>query len=277
MQSITSRQNPLLKQTIKLKARKQRDKEGLYIIEGYHLLWEAVNGGVPLRHVFFQETPCGAPLRESRELAAALEEKGVFTACLPPELFALAAEAETPQGVLAAAEKPRAAGDWFPRDRRQGGGNVLVADRIQDPGNMGTLIRTADAAGCLGMIVLKGTVDVYSPKVVRSAAGSLFRLPLLFLDTPEQALKILRENGKRSVCTGPCCDVYYYDVDMRENVALIIGNEGEGACRAFMEGADVSVKIPMAEGTESLNAAVAAGVLLYESVRQRSKKMVPMK
>lgn len=269
MRQITSRDNQVLKDTIKLLTKKHRDREGLYLIEGYHLLGEALEGGAEIRRVFFRESLGGGAALgpEAEELAARLEQRHIPTFSLRSELFDLAADAETPQGVLAVAEKKESGAGWL-----KGAGNVLVIDRVQDPGNLGTLLRTAEGAGYAGVLLLKGSGDVYSPKVVRAASGSLLRLPLLLVDTPEAALEILREKGKRTVCTSPHCDVYYYDVNMQENIALIVGNEGEGVCRTFMEQADCLVKIPMQGAAESLNVAVAAGILMFESLRQAGAK-----
>lgn len=147
--------------------------------------------------------------------------------------------------------------------------NIIVLDRLQDPGNIGTILRTADAAGYMGAILMKGTADIYSPKIARAAAGSLFRLPVLLVDTPEHAIQILKDHKKKIIGTTPNCDSYYYDVDMKKDVALIIGNEGNGACDEFLSQAELKIKIPMEGTIESLNAAVSAGILMYESVRQK--------
>lgn len=146
---------------------------------------------------------------------------------------------------------------------------MIVLDRLQDPGNIGTILRTADAAGFCGAILIKGTADIFSPKIVRATAGSLFRLPVFMAESPEQAINMLRKYGKKIICTAPDCCNNYYDVDMQNDAAVIIGNEGNGVSDEFLIKSDYLVKIPMQGTIESLNAAVSAGILMYESVRQR--------
>jgi TrmH family RNA methyltransferase len=144
-----------------------------------------------------------------------------------------------------------------------------VLDRLRDPGNIGTILRTAEAAGFLGAILMKGTADVYAPKVVRAAAGALFRLPVLAADTPEQAMRLLSRHGKTVVCTVPSGSQSYFDADLAEDIAVVVGNEGSGICETFLAQCDLRVSIPMEGRIESLNAAAAAAILMYESVRQR--------
>ena len=143
-----------------------------------------------------------------------------------------------------------------------------MLDRIQDPGNLGTLLRTADGAGYEGVLVLKGSGDVYSPKVVRSTAGSLLRMPILMVDTPEEALTLLKTYGKTVLCSCPHRGVDYELAPMAFDTALVIGNEASGACDTFLEQSDHLVRIPMKGPAESMNASVAAGVLMFESLRQ---------
>ena len=145
------------------------------------------------------------------------------------------------------------------------GSNIVVLDRLQDPGNIGTIVRTAEAAGYRGIIVTAGSGDIYSPKVVRAAAGSLFRMPVLQVDDSMEAVNMLRKMNKRIVTAALDTDIYYYQTDLTENIALVIGNEGQGVSEVFMESSDIKVRIPMEGSIESLNAAVAAGILMYQS------------
>jgi len=184
-------------------------------------------------------------------------------------LFRKLSDTETPQGIMAVVKKRICSEEEFFRTKETGASNIIVLDRLQDPGNIGTILRTADAAGYMGAVLMKGTADIYSPKIVRAAAGSLFRVPVLTADTPEQAIRMLRKNGKKIICTTPNCSSYYYDIDMKNEIAVIIGNEGNGACEEFLIESDLKIKIPMEGSIESLNAAVSAGILMYESVRQR--------
>jgi len=177
------------------------------------------------------------------------------------KLFDKLALTETSQGILAIARKPDLSPEAF--GKAVGDGNILVLDQLQDPGNIGTMLRTAAAAGYKGALILKGTGDIYGPKAVRAAAGAIFRLPAAFADTIDEAVDLLKGWNKTIVGTGPREAVDYYETDLDRNVALVIGNEGNGMREEFLEKTDFNVVIPMQTGMESLNAAVAAGILMY--------------
>ena len=143
----------------------------------------------------------------------------------------------------------------------------MVLDRLQDPGNIGTILRTADAAGYRLAVVMKGTADIFSPKVVRAATGSLFRMPVVFMDSNSELVEFTRAAGKKLVAACFDTERCYFDEDLTDNIALVIGNEGNGICKEIIESSDVKIKIPMHGNIESLNASVAAGILMYEAVR----------
>jgi len=239
---------------MQLARRKYRDKYGLYLIEGDNLFFEAVKHGAGIREIF---------LRDDYTLQRDLQ--GLEPYALNEKLFNALAQTETSQGIIAVVEKNTFSEDDFLTACR--GKNILVLDRVQDPGNIGAMIRTADAAGYGGVIAMKGTGDIYSPKTVRAAAGSLFRAPVLFAENAENVLSLIRKSGRKSVCACPEAETPYYDAGLSHGIALIIGNEGNGLCRQFLDGADIKAGIPMEPFAESLNAAVAAGILMYESKR----------
>ena len=253
---ITSNANESYKAILRLKQKKARDQEGLYLIEGPNLIREALDNGAAIHQVV-----C------SRDFKA--EALPAHTLFVDDKLFQKLSDTESPQGIFAVVEKRVYSEGEFFQSAEAKTGNFVVLDRLQDPGNIGTLLRTADAAGYQGAILMKGTGDIYSPKVVRAATGSLFRLPVLPIDEPQEAIALLRKYGKKILCTSLQTEADYYHIDMRENIALIIGNEGKGVCKEFMEMSDLQVKIPMIGQVESLNAAVSAGILMYESVRQQ--------
>lgn len=267
MKSITSVDNQLYKMTIQLKQKKYRDKLGKYVIEGPNLIAEALTNCADIEWIIkstdYDMTELEAVIPQGKE--------GPQFAEMPLDLFRKLTDTETPQGILSVVKKKQYSAQEFFGSGRPGS-NVIVLDRLQDPGNIGTILRTADAAGYLGAILVKGTVDIYSSKVVRAAAGSLFRLPVLHSETPEEVLTTLKKYRKTILCTTPNCDQYYYEISMDRDIALIIGNEGNGACEEFMSNSDINIKIPMAGSVESLNAAVSAGILMYESVRQKFHK-----
>ena len=148
------------------------------------------------------------------------------------------------------------------------GRSILVLDRIQDPGNMGTMLRSAEALDIGGVMLLKGCTDVYAPKVVRAAAGSLLRMPVLTADGPSEALAMLRAHGKRPYAAVMEAELSCMDADLAADAAIIIGNEGAGICPELIK-SSVPLKIPMAGNIESLNAGLAAGIIMYESYRQK--------
>ncbi len=264
MKRITSVDNHIYRAALQLKQKKHRDEQGKYLIEGPNLIREALqNGGMLEQIVFSEEYLSEDCAEESLSLPMNLP-----MAVMPSVLFRKLSETETPQGILAVVKKRVFTVEEFFRPGVSST-NIIVLDRLQDPGNIGTILRTADAAGYMGAILLKGTADIYSPKIVRAAAGSLFRLPVLMTGSPEETTNLLRHYRKHIICTAPDCTRFYYDVDLEENAAVIIGNEGNGVCDEFMEQSDILVKIPMEGTIESLNAAVSAGILMYESVRQR--------
>jgi RNA methyltransferase, TrmH family len=269
---ITSQDNPILKGVVRLKRKKDRELEGSYLIEGFHLTAEALQNKAVLRLSLIRESLLeGDQIEEIESLIKRLELNGVDVYSVANHTFDKLADTETPQGLLSVVRRKEwTAESFFSARERSKCNNILVLDRLQDPGNAGTIIRTADAAGYQGALLLKGTVDIYGAKAVRAAAGSLFRLPLLFVDSPEEAIRILRNHEKQLVATTPYCEVNYFESQMKENIALIIGNEAGGVCNVLLEGADLHIKIPMRESVESLNAAVAAGILMFESMRQNT-------
>ena len=253
MREISSKDNKIFRLCEQLSHKKYRDKLGLYLIEGENLLEEAVKNGAGIKTVLM--------CRDYRGSLFGTEDKSF---CLSDKLFEQLAQTETTQGIMAIVEKPELSPDRF-LDR--GGGNFIVLDRLQDPGNIGTILRTADAAGYELAIVMKGTADVFSPKAVRAATGSLFRMPVVFMDSVDELMEFTRAAGKKLVATCFDTDRYYYDENLKENIALIIGNEGSGISRELIECSDLKIKIPMHGNIESLNASVAAGILMYEAVR----------
>ncbi|MCQ2545241.1 MAG: RNA methyltransferase [Clostridia bacterium] len=249
MKKITSRSNEIFKSALKLTRKKYRDLEGKYLLEGIKPLKDALAQQIAVDCIFF---------REGVENGIGVISDDIRVIELEKSLFDELSDTENSQGVIAVVEKKpqRCFGFTSP-------GTVVILDRLQDPGNLGTIIRTAEAAGAAGIIAVKGTGDMYSPKVCRSAAGSLLRMPVVEgLDT-KAAVKICREAGKKIAISCMEGAVDYRDAALDENTAIVIGNEGQGVSEEFMELADIKVKIPMKGEIESLNAAVAAGILMY--------------
>ena len=203
----------------------------MYLLEGVKPLEDAFYMDVKIKTVF---------LREGTENRPVFTETD--TIILSRDLFNRLSDTESSQGIIAVAEKYSYDNKSFSESVKDG--NILIMDRLQDPGNIGTIIRTAEAAGYKGIIMMRGSGDVYSPKVVRAAAGSLFRMPVINADTVAEATELIKITGKKMV---------------------VIGNEGQGVRDDFINSADLKIKIPMEGSIESLNAAVAAGILMYQS------------
>ena len=254
MREIRSKDNRIVKRCEQLSMRKYRDQFGLYLIEGENLLAEAVKNHARIETVLLREG-C------QKSLPPQVADR---TFLVDARIFDKLAQTVTSQGILAIVAKEAARKEDF---INLPGSNFIVLDRLQDPGNIGTILRTADAAGYRLAILMKGTADVYAPKVVRAATGSLFRMPVVSMASAKELAEFTGAAGKKLTAT--CLDArrWYYDEDLTHDIALIIGNEGNGISRDLIESSDIQIKIPMQGNIESLNAAVAAGVLMYEAMR----------
>ncbi len=265
MEKIYARDNKFYKLCNKLKEKKHRDSLGFYVIEGEHLLLEALKSQVKPLVIIFREG-----YRVSKELKDLIDgfKEDLSLRTMDSALFQSLAETQTPQGILGIVH--RSSFDRLSFFEAVGNKPLVVLDRVQDPGNIGTIIRTAEAAGFGGIISIKGTGDVFSSKVIRATVGSIFRLPLLFVDSGEEVVSIGEEYNRKLVVS--CVDggKPYYSQDFGQSPIVVVGSEGQGVSPLFVEKADLKITIPM-EGVESLNAAVATGIILYECVRQNSK------
>lgn len=257
---ISSKENKTYKLIQKLAMKKYRDKYSMYLVEGENLVEEAVKNGCKIVAVVFDQVR-----QSSTEF---VEKSGLLQVSytMDSSLFRQISETKTSQGIIAIVEKKYYKDEEL--EERLSDKNILILDRLQDPGNIGTLVRTADAAGYAMVVSVRGTVDFFSPKVVRAAAGSLFRMPLFTTENLSELRSLTKKFNKKMVATALENAVYYYETELKENIALIIGNEGNGISFELMEMAELKVKIPMMGNIESLNAGVAGGILMYESMRK---------
>ena len=257
IKEISSKDNRIFKECQKLSQKKYRDREGLYLIEGENLLAEA--------H-FAQVHYIVCRKGQENLIPSALKTQQIYV--MEEKLFDKVAQTETSQGIMAAIKK-----QTYSLEELEclcgTGANLVVLDRLQDPGNIGTILRTAEGAGYAAAVIVKGTGDVYSPKTIRSAAGSVFRIPIIHVEDNRELRKLADSLGKRLAVTCFDTDNYYFDVDLSRDTALVIGNEGNGVSPELIEMADIKVKIPMKGRLESLNASVAAGILMYEAARRQ--------
>ena len=255
---ITSAANPIVKQTIKLSGRSGRKKQGAFLLEGQRLVADAIAAGAPIRYVMLCEDvqvklpSCNAPQyvvnrKIFENMQGTVHSQGVLAVAALPQDTVLAVEDLAQKRAL------------------------LYLDNVADPGNMGTILRTADAAGVDAVVLSRGCVDVYNPKVVRATMASLFHIPLFFDDAADTALRTLQAAGFRLI--GACLDgaVSCFAADFTGKTAIVIGNEANGIRKPVLERCETKVKIPMVGGAESLNAAVACGILCYERLRQNGE------
>lgn len=245
MEKITSVKNPLIRALRALKDRKGRTESGLFLVEGAVLIREALEAGLVLRHLLSD-----APTEEFAD-ATPVSRAVLEAVC----------DTRTPQGVCAAFEMPPARALSRTPDR------IVALDGVQDPGNVGTILRTADAAGFQGVLLGDGCADPYSPKVQRAAMGSGFRMPLFLGNPLSDALNSLRARGYRLFASSLEGEDFYARPPSGDRFVLVIGSEAHGISREVCQCADALVRLPMRGGAESLNAAVAAGIMMYEMMR----------
>ncbi|MDO5441352.1 MAG: RNA methyltransferase [Bacillota bacterium] len=264
MKTITSLDNQIVKMTAGLSEKKYRDREQAYILEGPNMIREVLLQSGKARFIFLRAE---SESEEARQLAEKADKNGLAVYEVSDSVFHKLSQTENSQDILAVIEKPHISREDFFMNARSK--NILVIDRVQDPGNIGTLLRTAEAAGFAGALFIKGSGDPFSPKAVRAASGSTERLPIIFAESANDALAILKTNGKKVFATAMNATNIYYEADLRNDVAIVVSNEGNGASKEILEAADEILSIPMDGKTESLNVAIASGIIMFESRRQR--------
>ncbi len=256
---LASLQNPLVKQIRKLHQAKYRREQQLFLLEGTHLLEEACAVQWPLVVV------CCVPEWQKRHenLLTQVQQHERIELVSPEVLQAIATTVQ-PDGVVAIAQS-RALTHPPVRLTHLG----LILETIQDPGNLGTIIRTAAAAGAEGLQLSSDSVDLENPKVLRASAGQWFRLPIAVSPDLKTEISRYKDQGMQIVATQPDAALTYWEVDLGVPSLILLGNEGAGLSNNLAQLADQRVKIPLSQGVESLNVAIAAALLLYEAQRQR--------
>ena len=264
-EKISSLQNPRIKQLVKLRDRRDRDEAGLFLVEGYREVRRALEKGVRLTELYvspdwFLGENEPALIEQARQAGTQLYE-------LSKEAFAKCAYRDRPDGLLAVAPQWKHA----LADLKLGPQPfLLVVESIEKPGNLGTILRSADAAGVDGVIVCDAVTDVFNPNVVRSSTGVLFSVPIVVADSVT-VHAWLKEKGIRAAATTPHTTAVYTNTDLRGPLAIVMGSEQYGLSEFWMKGADVLVRIPMAGQADSLNVAMATIITLFEAVRQRNE------
>ena len=243
MKNITSRDNPAIKRVKKLYKKSFRDECGVFLAEGERLVFDAVKSGADIEAVFVTE----------KFQNANIPAENVYT--VDEKIMLDISDTSSPQGILAVIKK-----------RIYTASNIcapcVICDRVSDPGNLGTIIRTADAAGFGSVVLLPGSVDAFSPKVVRASMGSVFHIPVI-------ECKFSDICGMAVLCADLENSDYIYDYDFTAPFGVVIGNEANGVSDEIMLKCDARIKIPMPGKSESLNAAVSFAVIAFEALRQR--------
>ncbi len=249
IKTVTSRDNKIIKLIVSLKTGKGRAKERLFVTEGKRLCGEAIKWA-KADIVFFI-------ISDSFDSKNPEFIQGFDAYRVPDSLFALISSTETPQGIMAVIKIP------VQSDKAPSSQNVLILDGVSEPGNMGTILRTAEAMGFYDIYITKGSADIYSPKVVRSTMGAIFRLSFHFEDGMN-FISRLKDASYSIVSTALEGAAPLPDFKARNKNAVVIGNEAYGVSREILNVSDAAVKIPMTGNAESLNASVAAGIVMYE-------------
>ena len=260
MQIISSKDNELIKHIKKLKDKKERDISNEYMIEGIKIVKEAIQEKANIKQIILCDD-CEKTENISKELMYEIAKYDCIY--VTTKVFKYLSEVQEPQGILAVVEKNNIDKEI---DYTQ---DIIVAlDDVQDPGNLGTILRTVDSIGVTQILVSKGTADSYNPKVVRSTMGAIFRIKIIECEDLALTLKEIKKHKFKIVVSSLQTENSVYDIDYNKKV-IIIGNEANGVEAHIQEMADEKIKIPMLGKTESLNASVATGIILYEYVRQK--------
>lgn len=293
MELITSVNNQRVKEVANLKQKKYRTESGTFFAEGLRAVQEAVQYADVTELFYTEAGRLDEVLKAAGNVPADTKEKsgnmnnvnhnnagiakkrneasnGIRMYQVDEKVMAKLSDTKAPQGVLAVIRTPEQnLRQLRPGTASDNNAPVIILDRVQDPGNLGTIIRTADAVGALGLILLEGCVDAYSPKVVRASMGSLFHLPVVQDVTAEEALTWCYRNGYEPAATALKNAQNVYKADISKKMAFLFGNEANGVAEELQAAAETHLFIPMAGLAESMNVAMAAGIILFEGLRQR--------
>lgn len=259
LQEIRGNQNPKIKKARSLFLKKNRQKLNLFMVEGIKSVKDAITAGANIEMVFISES------FEKETLDLSNFESYV----LPDTLFNGISDTKAPQGIMAVIKMNK---NLDLPDKKNG--LYIYCDSVSDPGNLGTIIRTADAAGFDGIFLSEGCADLYSPKTIRSSMGSYFHIPI-YENIKKEQLEKLKKNGFKIYCGALSKNtIMYTDADFCKPMIIVVGNEANGISEKILKIADECIKIPIFGKAESLNVGVAAAILMYEAKRQRNEKTV---
>lgn len=260
---LTSLQNPRVKGLVKLRDRSERDERKTFLVEGYRELLRALNGGWKVDNLYFcPELFLGS--NENALIEQARQQGATLYRC-SPDVFRKVAYRDRPDGLLAEAPQRRLTLEDLPKAALP---LYLIAEAIEKPGNLGTILRSADAVGATAVIVCDRCTDIYNPNVVRASVGTLFTVPVIET-TGQEALDWLKDQGVAILAATPHAKENFTAVNMKKPLAIAVGTEQLGLSDLWMSKADIQVAIPMRGIADSLNVATATTLLLYEALRQR--------
>ncbi len=260
MQVITSKDNEIIKNIRKLKDKKYRNLENKFIIEGVKIIKESIEESASIDTIVICEECIKGGLIEQKLLYEVAKYNCVYVS---KKVFQTISEVNNPQGILAIINKENLESEINLTEDI-----IVVLDGIQDPGNLGTIIRTVDSVGIKQILISKDTADAFNPKVVRSTMGAIFRVKIIEVENLAKTIKEIKKQKYEILVTSLQTDNNIYDIDLNKHV-IVIGNEANGVSQEIRELATVHAKIPMLGKTESLNASVATGIILYEYVRKK--------
>lgn len=259
MQIITSKDNENIKSIKKLKERKYRDLNNEYIIEGIKILKEAIQEKAVIKKIVICEEYLANNIIDDKLLYEIAKYDCLYVS---KKIFEGLTDVSKPQGILAVVEKNNK------KDINYNEDIIVALDGLQDPGNLGTILRTLDSANLSQVIVSKDTVDAYNPKVVRSTMGAIFRVNIVEAENLKETLKEMKRHKYKVMCTDLTASKNIYEIDYNKKI-LVIGNEANGISKELLDMADEKIIIPMLGKTESLNASVATSIIVYEYVRRK--------
>ncbi len=264
---ITSSQNPRVKQLVKLRDKRSRDKTGLFLIEGFREILRAAQADRKIDELYY----CPSLFLGENEdkILAHLKEKGTELVECTKAVFQKISYRDRPDGLLAVAPKLHASlADLEKRLEGKKYPFLVVAESVEKPGNLGTMLRTCDAVGVDAMIVADPRTDIHNPNVVRASVGTLFTVPT-FEVTSDELIPWLKEKNIPIIATTPEAETFYSEMNLRIPLALAFGTEQLGLTDQWLDAADIQVSIPMVGLADSLNVAISSAVLLYEVFRNR--------
>ncbi|SCY80262.1 RNA methyltransferase, TrmH family [Alkaliphilus peptidifermentans DSM 18978] len=262
-QVITSEQNPIIKHIKGLKLKKNRIKYNSYLVEGVRIIDEAIRHQAQMERVVFCSSLVN--VEGGRKLLMQAQKKYTVNE-ITPELMKKLSDTENPQGIIAVAQNQNNSLEAININHQA---TIVILDRIQDPGNLGTIIRTAEAAGTDGIILTKGSVDPYNSKTIRGTMGALFHIPVIICNDNDEWIEFIKKYKFKLFASHLETNQSYDDIEYPEKTAIIIGNEANGIDEKLLKIADEAIKIPIYGKIESLNASVAAGLLMYKAVEKR--------